>query len=123
MKDDDVVVSIKEEAQDVAAVVEKEKDRKRIERNKRERMRAKERAKQKSDKNKEMSEEIHKLQKENEQLRKKIELLFDELSSLLPQEKVEVVRQNLSIQHQQESGRDDNKLPTLNPSSLGNTSK
>jgi hypothetical protein len=110
LTDSDVVVSIKEEAQDVAAVVkneEKEKDRKRIERNKRERMRAKERAKQKSDKNEEMSEEIQKLQKENEQLRKKIELLFDELSSLLPQEKVEVVRQNLSIQHQQESGRDD----------------
>lgn len=123
LKDSDVVVT--EQARDAAVVDNKEDkaDHKRIERNKRERMRAKERAKLKRDKNKEMSDEIQKLQMENAQLKKKIQLLFDELSTLVPREKVEVVRQTLllcdqAVKQQDPEGGD--KLPELNLPSLGN---
>ena len=124
LNDSDVVVT--EQARDAAVVDNKEQDkadRKRIERNKRERMRAKERAKLKRDKNKEMSDEIQKLQKENAQLKMKIQLLFDELSTLVPREKVEVVRQSLllcdqAVKQQDPEGGD--KLPELNLPSLGN---
>lgn len=76
---------------------EQEKDRKRIERNKRERMLSKQRAQLKADKNKLMTNQIQKLQQENEELRQKIEGLFDELSVLIPPDQVEIVRQRLSM--------------------------
>ncbi|GFH59725.1 predicted protein [Chaetoceros tenuissimus] len=123
LKDSDVVVT--EQARDAAVVDNKEDkaDHKRIERNMRERMRAKERAKLKREKNKDMSDEIQKLQKENAQLKIKIQLLFDELSTLVPREKVEIVRQSLlvcdqAVKQQDPEGGD--KLPELNLPSLGN---
>lgn len=84
-------------SQDLMIDEEAEKDRKRIERNKRERMLSKQRAQLKADKNKLMTNQIQKLQQENAELRQKIEGLFDELSMLIPPDQVEVVRQKLAM--------------------------
>ena len=92
-KDDEAVTK----SQDLMIDEEAEKDRKRIERNKRERMLSKQRAQLKADKNKLMTNQIQKLQQENAELRQKIEGLFDELSMLIPPDQVEVVRQKLAM--------------------------
>ena len=92
-KDDEAATK----SQDLLIDEEEEKDRKRIKRNKRERMLSKQRAQLKADKNKLLTNQIQKLQQENAELRQKIEGLFDELSVLIPPDQVEIVRQKLSM--------------------------
>lgn len=76
--------------------LQSEQDRKRIERNRRERILSKQRREQRNEKNRQMTEQIRRLQYCNDEIKAKIDALFKELSTLLSPEKVEEVKEALS---------------------------
>lgn len=76
--------------------LQSEQDRKRIERNRRERILSKQRREQRNEENRQMTEQIRRLQYSNDEIKAKIDALFKELSTLLSPEKVEEVKEALS---------------------------
>ena len=78
-----------------------EKDRKRIERNKRERVLAKQRKQLRDEENKRMLLQIERLQDANDALRVQIDDLLQELSTLLSPEQVQKIKEILSIQSEE----------------------
>ena len=81
--------------------MQSEKERKRIEKNKRERILSKERRELRDEQNGLMLLQIQRLEGENDELRNKIDGLFQELSTLLPQEQVQQVKEILSVQSEE----------------------
>lgn len=83
-----------------------EKDRKRIERNKRERVLSKQRGEVRDEENKLMLSQIERLQDANDALRVQIDDVLQELSTLLSREQVQKIKEILSIESEE------NKLVT-----------
>jgi hypothetical protein len=81
--------------------MQSEKERKRIEKNKRERILSKQRRELRDEQNGLMLLQIQRLEGENDELRNKIDGLFQELSTLLPQEQVQQVKEILSVQSEE----------------------
>ena len=73
-----------------------EQERKRVERNRRERILSKQRRQQRNEENRQMTEKIRILQFSNDEIKAKIDDLFKELQALLPPEKLEEVKEALS---------------------------
>lgn len=80
----------------IARNLQSDQDRKRIERNKRERILSKQRREQRNEENRLMTEKIRKLQFSNDEIKAKIDALFKELSTLLPPERLKEVKEALS---------------------------
>lgn len=80
----------------IARHLQSDQDRKRIERNKRERILSKQRREQRNEENRLMTEKIRKLQYSNDEIKAKIDALFKELSTLLPPERFKEVKEALS---------------------------
>lgn len=80
----------------IARNLQSDQDRKRIERNKRERILSKQRREQRNEENRLMTEKIRKLQYYNDEIKAKIDALFKELSTLLPPERLKEVKEALS---------------------------